>query len=88
MKNQLRLLIVVGIAWLIGLGVQQTVVPVVMIDAILPPDVLAMTTAQQREQIEKKLRQAYAPRWISWSGALAVLFLSVQAFVAANKRSQ
>jgi hypothetical protein len=79
MKVALKMLVLTGILWLVALAFQSRVTPAVMLDAVVPPKVLATMTPEERIQIQEQLRRASTPGYLSWVGAAAVLILSVTA---------
>jgi hypothetical protein len=76
MKTSLRLLALIGLLWLGCLIGQQVIRPAVMLDAIVPPDLLRQTTPEQRTYMVQRLQMSYKPRFLSWIGAVAVIVLS------------
>lgn len=84
MKNTLRLLVLVGFAWLGGLIIQRSIVPHIMLDAVLPQRVMMETTSGERMDIADRLASMYGPSFYSWIGALLVIALSSYALWTAN----
>ncbi len=76
MTNSLRLLIVIGLIWFAVLAMQTSVIPHTLLDAILPPRVLAEATSEERSKIVDQIALMYAPSYLSWFGASAVVCLS------------
>lgn len=76
MKVPLIILFLIGVLWLGALAFQSRITPVFLLDAVLPPKVLAATTPEERTQIQERLRQVSASSYFSWIGAAAVVVLS------------
>jgi hypothetical protein len=88
MKNALRLLIVLGLVWMAGLELQQSLGPHFLLDRILPQRLLMLSTAEEREQMVKGLRTTHAPSGLSWIGACSVFLLSSYALWMANRNDR
>jgi len=84
MKNALRVLVSIGLLWLLGLAIQQLAMPNALLDAVLPPDVLGSTSTAERTIIVRNLQTLYAPSYLSWIGALSVTLLSSYALFKAK----
>jgi len=69
MKAVLRLLVFIGVAWLVALAFESRIAPAFQLDAVLPPKLLAAATPEERNRVEDRLRHIAAPGFFSWSGA-------------------
>jgi len=88
MKNTLRISILIGLIWLAGLAYQNTALPHFLLDGVLPPQILAATTNEERIYIMERLRIVSAPSYISWIGVSSLIILSSYALWAAKRNEK
>ena len=76
MKKSLYLILVVGACWIAALAMQSEVMPHILLDAILPPRILELTTLEERMEIATALRKNFSPSIFSWIGAWSICGLA------------
>lgn len=76
MKAILRILLMIGILWSLGLVWRLTIQPAFLLDAVVPPRLLKDTSLEERQEITHHLRRVSRPSAVSWMGALAIVGLS------------
>jgi hypothetical protein len=88
MKGALRAIAAIGILWMAALTFERTIIPHVMLDAILPERILRQTTPEERQEITERLKKHQAAGILSWLGAAGITLLSLYALTKTKTRSE
>jgi hypothetical protein len=81
----LWMLPMVGLCWLVALANQTSFMPHFLLDAILPPRILDLTTPEEEMRIIASLGKTFLPSYLSWIGACAVCGLSAYGLWASRR---
>jgi hypothetical protein len=77
MKPTFWIILLISACWIAALFMQSQVVPYLMLDSILPPRILDLTTHDEQAKIAATLKKQYPPSILSWIGACSVFSLSI-----------
>ena len=88
MQNILRIIIALSLMALTGLAFRAEFSGHVLLDVVLPPRVLANTTAEERNEIVDRLSASHRPSILTWIPPIGVLLLSSYALSVEKKNAR